>query len=81
MRYFILAEDMAAAVVGPFGNSYEAEAHIAFCKMRGDSAEMEVTSESLADKWAIKHGALRMTAEEDRMFEYANGNDSAKEDE
>lgn len=70
MKYFILAEDLAAAVVGPFANSFEAEAHMAFCRQRGDSATMEVASEALADKWAIKHAALQMTAIEDRNWKH-----------
>lgn len=76
MKYYILADDLASAVIGPFDNSDMAEAHIEFCRQRGDSAEMEVASETFAYKWAIEHNALQMTAEEDHMFKYAGGNNS-----
>lgn len=49
MKYWIWAEDLVAAMIGPFDTREEAEAHIKFCEDRGDGAEMKVINGVEAD--------------------------------
>lgn len=67
MKYFIIAEDLARALVGPFDTKADAETHVTFCVDRGDGATHEIVSQAELDTDADNYD-LVMTAEEDRAF-------------
>jgi len=67
-RTYIHFQDFVDAWVGPFGNKAEVDAHIAFCKERGDAADV-VAVEELTDKQVVDmlaDGEMILTADEDR---------------
>lgn len=63
MAVWVRAEDLVVAFVGPFASRAEAEAHVEFCKARGDGAVFEIRERieegPTADDWTL-------TPEEDR---------------
>lgn len=67
MQYYILAEDFASALIGPFETLDAASSHIAFCMERGDAADMQIINSSEAAVERLDIG-IEMTAEEDRNF-------------
>lgn len=69
MRYFINAEDLVCALIGPFDTKDAAEAHIQFCIDRGDGADMEVITETEMKTIDSDVYGLILTAEEDRAWE------------
>jgi hypothetical protein len=42
MKYWLLAEDFVACLVGPFDSIAAAAQHIAFCTERGDSSTFRI---------------------------------------
>jgi hypothetical protein len=66
MPFYVFAEDLVGALIGPFATVTDAQAHIAFCEARGDGAEMCV----VADDEVAELGdrvAYRLTPDQDRV--------------
>lgn len=61
---WIYAEDLVGALVGPFTSNEAAEAHMEFCRERGDAAEMKIVT----DTSAYPADTMRMTPQEDKDF-------------
>lgn len=61
MAFWIRAEDLVAAAVGPFETEAEAVEHVLFCVARGDAAEAVVMNSEPLDV------ALRLSPAEDRL--------------
>lgn len=62
MKWYVRAEDLVVAWVGPFNSWIEASNHIDFCTARGDGA-------LIRDEGQFTPGGdMVMTPEEDRAF-------------
>ncbi len=67
---YVYAEDLASALIGPFANVAEAEAHIAFCAARGDAADACVVSANqAADLRNAGRICMELTAQQDREWQ------------
>lgn len=69
--YYILCEDMASALIGPFSSRQKAELHQKFCEERGDGSALEGSWEIISNftvKFLNEHYiGVRMTPEEDKQ--------------
>lgn len=69
MKYYIYAEDLCSALIGPFDTKEDAEAHVKFCKERGDCATMDILTADEADRGSkMQEIGMRLTPEEDRRW-------------
>lgn len=65
---WIRAEDFVVAIVGPFQEIEDAQAHIGFCKERGDSAVFRIIGNAEAEEEIAKPYSFVLGPEEDREF-------------
>lgn len=63
-KFYVYAEDLASALIGPFDDRAAAEAHVVFLAERGDAAEGRVVTE--AEAAAMEEPGMRLTPDEDR---------------
>lgn len=78
MGYWVYAEDLVSALIGPFDNRAEAEAHVEFCAERGDASEAEGNTRILTDEEvAPLRGTVGMimTPDEDRNYDPSDNDD------
>lgn len=50
MGYWLYAEDLARALIGPFESKESAQEHIEFCRRRGDADPGKIVTEEEAEK-------------------------------
>ncbi len=67
MTYYVYAEDLASALIGPFHQQSVAETHIIYCQRRGDGAEMRVVDSAEAALLRPDIGT-ECTPREDRAY-------------
>jgi hypothetical protein len=63
---FIYSEDLASALIGPFANREEAQAHLKFCEERGDGARSEIISGFIARLIPDSEIGIRLTPAQDK---------------
>lgn len=73
-EFYIYAEDLAAAVIGPFPTLFHAAMHVLFCAERGDAAFSEhgglhrIVDEDTVVREDMRYLALTLTPEQDRAY-------------
>lgn len=71
--YYIYAEDLVGALVGPFNSISAAEEHMLFCEERGDAATTRVVDETEARALTQEGVHTYVTAEKDRKWQPRKG--------
>lgn len=71
-EFWIYAEDMVGAIIGPFSGMDSAREHIKFCEGRGDAACMRVITGEEKDEIDVDE----ITPEEDRRYNPVSGTDT-----
>lgn len=66
--FYVYSEDLAAGLVGPFLTRQQAEAHVAFCRIRGDADPGTVLTWQEAGAKLANPGMMLLSPEADRVY-------------